>query len=210
LANANLDRLPATFSYREALAAGFTKRGLYALRDNGLIEPIARGLYRRVDAEAAVDLGLLEIARRAPRATLCLTAALAHHDLTDANPVTIDVALPARAHRPAVTAPVTWHMFDRTAFDIGREELPIDDETTIGIYNQERCVIDAFRLRHREGDDLAYIALRRWLRRRGNSPSTLIAMTRNFPTTTTPITRSLEIIQHDLPEEASGTSARRR
>lgn len=189
--------LPATFSYREAMAAGLTRRRLYALRDDGLIEPIARGLYRRVNAEDAVDLGLIQIARRAPRATLCLTTALAHHDLTDANPATIDVALPARAHRPAVAAPVTWHMFDRVTFDIGRDELPIDDETAIGIYNQERCIIDAFRLRHREGDDLAYIALRRWLRHRGNSPSTLVAMTHSFPTTTTPITRALEIMQHD-------------
>ncbi len=193
----SLDGLPATFSYREAMAVGLTKRRLYALRDDGLIEPIARGLYRRVDAEAMADLGLIEIARRAPRATLCLTTALAHHDLTDANPAAIDVALPAHAHRPAVAAPVTWHMFDRATFDVGRGELPVESETTIGIYNSERCIIDAFRLRHREGDDLAYIALRRWLRRRGNSPSTLVAMTRSFPTTTTPITRALEILQHD-------------
>ena len=36
---------------------------LYALRDAGLIEPIARGLYRLADAEVAVDLDLIEIAR---------------------------------------------------------------------------------------------------------------------------------------------------
>jgi hypothetical protein len=35
--------------------------------------------------------------------------------------------------------------------------------TAIGIYGPERRIIDAFRLRHREGTDLASGALRRWL-----------------------------------------------
>jgi len=197
VAETGLDRLPATFEYRDAIAVGITKHKLYALRTAGLIEPIARGIYRKTDAEPTVDIDLLEITKRAPRATLCLTTALAHHDLTDATPTNIDVALPAHAHRPAVAASVAWHMFDRATFDIGREELPLDEDTVIGIYNPERCIIDAFRLRYREGDDLAYIALRRWLRRRGNSPSRLIAMTRSFPKTTAPISRALEIIQHE-------------
>lgn len=197
MAEAGLNRLPTTFEYRDAIAAGITKHRLYALRTAGLIEPIARGIYRKTDAEPIVDIDLLEIAKRAPRATLCLTTALAHHDLTDASPADIDVALPAHAHRPTVTAPVAWHMFDRATFDIGRHELPIEEGTVIGIYNPERCIVDAFRLRYREGDDLAYIALRRWLRRRGSSPSRLIAMTRSFPKTTTPISRALEIIQHE-------------
>lgn len=197
MAETGLERLPAIFEFRDAIAAGFSKHRLYALRASGLIEPIARGLYRKTRAEHTVDLDLIEIAKRAPRATLCLTTALAHHDLTDAIPAKIDVALPARAHRPVVVAPVVWHMFDRTTFDIGREELPVDEDTVIGIYNPERCIIDAFRLRYREGDDLAYIALRRWLRRKGSSPSRLIAMTRGFPKTTTPISRALEIIQHE-------------
>ena len=197
MAETGLNRLPSTFGYRDAIAAGITKHQLYALRAAGLIEPIARGIYRKADAEPTVDIDLLEIANRVPRATLCLTTALAHHDLTDATPITIDVALPAHAHRPAVAAPVAWHMFDRATYDIGREELPIDEDTVIGIYNPMRSIVDAFRLRYREGDDLAYIALRRWLRRRGNSPSRLIAMTRSFPKTTTPISRALEILQHE-------------
>src|SRR5262245_49903181 len=117
------------------MASGLSKRRLYAMRDAGLIDPVARGLYRRRLAHSPVDLDLLEIARRARSATLCLTTALAHHELTDANPPSIDVALPARTHRPRVTAPVTWHMFDRTTFEVGRAEMSVDPDTTIGIYN---------------------------------------------------------------------------
>jgi predicted transcriptional regulator of viral defense system len=197
MAARGLERLPATFRYHDALAAGITKHQLYALRANGLVEPVARGLYRKSEAPRELDIDLLEIARRAPRATLCLTTALAHYDLTDVSPASIDVALPARSYRPTVAASVTWHLFGRATFDIGRTELRIDEDTLIGLYNPERSLIDAFRLRHREGDDLAYTALRRWLRRRGSSPSRLIAMTRDFPKTTTPIRHALEILQYE-------------
>jgi predicted transcriptional regulator of viral defense system len=191
------EALPDTFTYREALTAGVTKHHLYALRAAQAIEPIGRGLYRRATASNLVDLDQLEIARRAPRATLCLATALAYHQLTDANPAAIDVALPAGSRRPAVTAPVAWHLFSRETFDVGRDALPIDAETSIGIYNAQRSIIDAFRLRHREGEDLAYIALRRWLRRPGSSPAVLYDMARQFPRTIKPITRALEILQYD-------------
>jgi hypothetical protein len=189
--------LPDTFTYREALAAGVTKHHFYALREAHVIEPIARGLYRRASADHLVDLDRLEIARRAPRATLCLTTALALHQLADANPAVLDVALPAGSRRPVVAAPVSWHLFSQATFDIGRETLPVDADTPIGIYSAPRSIIDAFRLRHREGEDVAYTALRRWLRRPDSSPAALHDMARQFPRTLKPVTRALEILQYD-------------
>jgi hypothetical protein len=43
----------------------------------------------------------------------------------------------------------------------------------------KRSIIDAARLRHREGPELAYGALRRWLRQPGPSPAELLAMARH-------------------------------
>ena len=189
--------LPDTFTYREALAAGVTKHHLYALREAHTIEPIGRGLYRRASANNVVDLDRLEIAHRAPLATLCLTTALAHHHLTDTNPALADIALPAGSRRPVVATPVSWHLFSRATFDIGRETLPVDRDTDIGVYSAPRSIIDAFRLRHREGEDVAYTALRRWLRQPGSSPAALHDMARQFPRTLKPITRALEILQYD-------------
>jgi predicted transcriptional regulator of viral defense system len=192
------DEPPATFTYAEAMAAGLTKHRLYAMRNAGLIEPIARGLYRHTQTEEAIDLDLIEIARRVPHATLSLTSALAHHQLTDAIPAAIDVALPRGAHRPAITARVAWHQFDRHTFDIGRDTIEVTGRTGIGIYSAERSIIDAFRLRHREGDELAYGALRRWLRRPGNSPGALHDMTRqHFPKTAKAVKQALEIFQYE-------------
>ncbi|MEU8020948.1 type IV toxin-antitoxin system AbiEi family antitoxin domain-containing protein [Micromonospora haikouensis] len=126
----SLARLPATFSYSEALAAGISEWRLYRLRDQGLIESLGRGLYRRRDAEAT-DLDLVETARRASAATLCLTTALARHGLTDEIPARIDVALPRGRHRPVTVAPVAWHWFDPATFQIGRTELPLDPERAV-------------------------------------------------------------------------------
>lgn len=185
--------LPATFSYSQALAAGLTEWQLYRLRDRGLIENVGRGLYRRHDAEA-VDVDLIEIARRAPLATLCLATALARHGLTDDIPARIDVALPRGRHRPVVAAPVDWHSFDPATFEIGRNNLPLDSEISIGLYSPERSIIDAVRLRHHTGPDLAYAALKRWLRWRGASPAKLLATARHFPQVERPLREALEIL----------------
>jgi len=188
--------LPATFSYRQARAAGLSRWRLYELRDRGVLTVIGHGLYRRSDAELA-DYDLLEIAHRGHLATLCLVSALARHDLTDEIPSVIDVALPTGTHRPRVAAPVAWHMFDPDTFHIGRGTLRVDAETSTGIYSAERSIIDAFRLRHRQGDDIAYIALRRWMRRPGRQPGELWQMASRFPQARRSLRQALEILLYD-------------
>jgi hypothetical protein len=187
--------LPATFSYTEARAGGLSDRRLYALRDAGVIEQLGRGLFRRADSAGEADPDLLEIAHRAPRATLCLTTALARHGLSDTIPARIDVALPRGQRRPRTQAPVMWHAFAPDTFDIGRDEVTLTAQTTVGIYSPERCIIDAFRLRHLEGPEVAVEALRRWLRRRGAQPATLLRMARAFPKAEPPLHAALEILQ---------------
>lgn len=63
---------------REARDLGVSKRQLYRWRDDGAIEMLSRGLYRRLSA-SLVDTDLIEIAHRAPEATLCPTSALVRH-----------------------------------------------------------------------------------------------------------------------------------
>ena len=189
-----LSGLPAMFSYTEARAGGLSDRRLYALRDAGLIDQFGRGLFRRADAAEDADPDLLEIAYRVPRATLCLTTALARHGLTDAIPSRIDVAVPRGQRFARTQAPVSWHAFARDTFNIGREELSLTLNVAIGLYSAERCIIDAFRLRHREGPEPAIEALRRWLRRRGSQPATLLAMARSFPKAEPALRGALEIL----------------
>lgn len=85
---------------------------------------------------------------RRPDATICLTSALAHYDLTDAIPRALDIALPRGSRLPSTEAAIAWHLFDRETFDLGRTEIEIPGSALrIGIYSPERCIADAFRLR---------------------------------------------------------------
>ena len=186
--------LPAAFSYSQARAHGLSDRRLYSLRDTGLIEQLGRGLFQRADSAGDADPDLIEIAHRAPQAALCLTTALARHGLTDAIPARIDAALPRGQRHPATAAPVSWHAFAADTFEIGRDELALTEQTSIGLYNPQRCIIDAFRLRHLEGPEQAVEALRRWLRRRGSQPAELLAMARAFPKAEPALRSALEIL----------------
>ena len=189
-----LAALPNIFSYAQAREAGLSQRRIYWLRDQGQIDGIARGSYRRADATWDADPDLIEIAARAPEATICLTSALTRHDLTDAIPHTIDIALPRGRRHRATAAPVTWHAFAADTFNLGREKLNLAGEGSIGLYSAERSIIDAFRLRHQEGPDLAYEALRRWLRRRDASPAALINLAQGFPKALPALRSALEIL----------------
>jgi hypothetical protein len=63
---------------------------------------------------------------------------------------------------------------------LGREELAVGDKLSVGIYSPERTLVDVIRLRHREGADVAWEALRRWIVRKGSKPATLLAMAKHF------------------------------
>jgi len=160
---------------------------------DGVLERLGHGLYRRADAPPA-DVDRIEIALRASDATLCLTTALSHHDLTDVIPSEIDVALPRSRRPPRVRAPVRWHRFREDTFDVGREMLEVDKGLSIGIYNAERSLIDVFRLRHQEGDEMAVEALRRWLERPGSTPANLLAMAKHFPKAEPSMLNTLRIL----------------
>ncbi len=185
--------LDDTFSYREAKEAGLSDTRLYGLRDAGAILALGGGVYRRADAPPA-DLDLIEIAVRVPRATLCLETALAHHQLIDLIPAAIDIAIPRGRTRPALKAPCRLHQFDSQTFDVGQETLDIDARTSLGIYSAERSLVDIVRIRHLQGSDIAWEALRRWLRQPGASPAELIETAKHFAGAEQAICKALEVL----------------
>ncbi|MCU6481989.1 type IV toxin-antitoxin system AbiEi family antitoxin domain-containing protein [Arthrobacter sp. A2-55] len=183
-----------TFTVAEAKRSGLSPRTLYRLRDAGKVEQVGPGLYRDADAPAT-DLDLLEIAVKAPRATLCLSSALAHHDLIDMIPGRIDVALPRGRTGPVTLAPASWHYFNQATFDLERSRLEIPGESaSMGIYSAERSIVDAFRLRGSEGHEIGIEALKNWLRRRGSRPARLLTIAQQIPRSTGPIKRALEFL----------------
>lgn len=182
-----------TFTYGEARRAGLSDRRLYRLRDAGQVIALGGGVYRWADAPAADD-DLVEIAQRVPRATLCLETALARHGLIDAIPAAIDIAIPRGSTRPALRAPCRLHQFDTRTFDLERELLDVGAGRPLGLYTAERSILDAIRLRHREGSDLAWQALRRWLNQPGASPARLTELAQQFPQAEPPLRQALAVL----------------
>jgi hypothetical protein len=82
--------------------------------------------------------------------------------------------------RPTLHAPCRLHQFATRTFALGRETLDIGSRSAIGIYSAERSLIDIVRTRHLQGSDLAWEALRRWLRQPGSSPAQLIQLAKHF------------------------------
>jgi hypothetical protein len=185
-------RLQGTFTAAEAASNGMSRRELQRMLTEGKIERISWGLYRHTDEEPA-DNDLIEIAAKAHQPTLCLVSALARHELTDIIPPAHDVALPRGTWRPRVSTPVHWHSFDAATFDIGRDECPVDDTHSIGVYNAPRSVVDAYRLRREVGLDIASEALRRWLRH-GGEPAEVMRITNSFPAAKPAVLNALRIL----------------
>lgn len=178
---------------KNAATAGMSPAGIHRAAQSGRLQRIARGLYRPADAPAA-DLDWIEAAARRPEATICLTSALAHHELIDTIPSTLDVAIPRGRRTPATTGAITWHHFDRDTFSIGRDEITIaGTDQPIGLYSPERSIADAFRLRGSIGYETGVDALKEWLRR-GGKPAQLLKVATRLPRAKQPLLHALQVI----------------
>ncbi|MET9019183.1 hypothetical protein ABZV93_04285 [Actinopolymorpha sp. NPDC004070] len=159
-----LGRLPGTFTTGEARQVGLHLRDLYRLRDQAALMELSRGVFRKSGEPAPRFPDLLAVARRAPRAVVCLTSALAVHDLTDQVPPAVQIAVPRTSRPPAIDYPPTQvSRFDATTFELGVELVDAAPGEAIRVYSAPRSVVDVFRLRRQVGEATALIALRRYI-----------------------------------------------
>ncbi|MDF9874886.1 type IV toxin-antitoxin system AbiEi family antitoxin domain-containing protein [Cellulosimicrobium cellulans] len=184
----------AVTRWSEVVGSGLSAgKAHQVLTDPTKYERIGHGLYRSLDLPP-VDTDLVEIAARAPKATLCLTSALAWHGLTDEIPMTYDLAVARGTRPPALHAGVTFHRFDAATYSIGREPHPLPDEPdlTIWVYSSERTIADLFRLPHRRDEAIA--ATKQWLRGRGHTPARLLEVGRQLPRTEKALRNALSVL----------------
>jgi predicted transcriptional regulator of viral defense system len=188
--------LPTIISRTDLPGLGLSTHQLYAMAKTGEFEQIAPGVYARTGELDDTTAAWASITLRKPSATICLLSALSMHELTDEIPRETDIALP-RGERKLSTrfAPIKWHSFDRKTFHLGRTQHSLTDrDLTIGIYSPERTIVDAYRLRHEIGADVANEALKRWLRRRSSTPAGLLEMAGFFPQALPTLRSTLEIL----------------
>ena len=175
-----LGALPAAFTRQQALDAGLSDELLERLTREEKLNRFAHGMYAD-ERSGLLNFDLTEAHLRSPRATVCLTSALARHDLVDEIPARIDLAISRGDHRARISAPVQWHQYEPTTFEIGRTTIELGRGLSMGLYDAPRSIVDAFNPRMGIPREQAIEALRAWLRRRGSQPSTLMAIAKHWP-----------------------------
>lgn len=163
---------------QEAIRLGTHPRTIYALRDRGVLEALARGLYRLASLPPLTEPDLVTVARRVPRGVICLVSALAFHGLTTQVPHAVHLALERGSESPRLSyPPLRVFRFTGAAFHEGIEE-PTVDGTLLRIYSKEKTIADCFKFRNKLGLDLSIEALREWQRQRPTGPDELLRYAR--------------------------------
>lgn len=144
----------------QALRLGIHPRTLYALREEGQIVAVARGLYRLADAPELSDPELATVAAKIPSAVVCLLSALAFHNITTQIPHQVFIALPRHATYPRLEhPPLRIFQFSRAPYEAGIERNLVEG-VELKVYSPAKTVVDCFKFRNQVGLDVALEALR--------------------------------------------------
>ena len=151
--------------------AGITAATIGRMRGDGDVIRLGRGLYQLPDAPLDVNHCLAETAKRVPKGVICLTSALAFHELTDQLPRSVWIAIGKNDWSPTE---------DETSLRIVRftDKLLIEDvETTliegvpVKVFGVAKTIADCFRHRRSVGQSVALEGLQEALRQRKATPA---------------------------------------
>ena len=167
LAQRQIDKAVQTFRSHggvlrtsEAMRNGIQPRVLYAMRDERMLEMLARGCFRLAEMGAMSNPDLTVVAKAVPKGIVCLISALTFHEITTQIPHAVDLALRAHTHRPKIGyPPVQTHWFGGKTYSEGIEQHVIDG-VPAQIYSAAKTVADCFKFRNKVGLDVAVEALK--------------------------------------------------
>jgi predicted transcriptional regulator of viral defense system len=149
---------------RDVERMGIAREYLLRLYRQGELVRTGRGMYQRPSASATEHHTFAEVAKRVPRATLCLLSALAFHKMTTQNPFEVWIALPRGARTPRLdVVSLRVHRFSGPALTAGREKHLVEG-VPVQVYSPAKTVADCFKYRNKIGLDVALEALRACLR----------------------------------------------
>lgn len=135
----------------ELTKVGVTAATVSRMKERGLIVQLGRGLYQLPDASLSANHSLAEAAKLVPKGVICLTSALAFHELTDTIPARVWMAIGAKDRRPRIeTLPLQFVRFGQKVLTVGIKEHVIEG-VPVRIYNPAKTVVDLFRYRRSAG-----------------------------------------------------------
>ena len=158
--------LGAFFRPQDLESMGVSFHRLRQLVRAGVIERIARGLYRLTDAEPSENYSLAAVCARVPNAIVCLLSALRYHNIGTQLPREIWIAIPRRARAPRFPEfPIRLMRFSGPSLGYGVEAIRLEDAPA-RVTTPARTVVDCFRFRRLVGRDVALEALRSVMQKR--------------------------------------------
>jgi predicted transcriptional regulator of viral defense system len=144
----------------DALRGGIHRRTLYAMRDAGTVEPLARGVYRLADDPAPTDPDLVTVAAKVPRGVIYLISALAFHEMTTQIPHEVWIAVPRNSEPPRLEyPPLRVVRLSQAPYEAGIETHKLDG-VSVKVYSREKTLADCFKHRNEIGLDTVLEAVR--------------------------------------------------
>jgi len=143
--------------------------------DAGMILRIGRGLYQLPDSPPDAHAALVEVAKRAPKAVICLTSALAFHGLTDLLPRKVWIAIGTRDWAPKIAYPPIRVVRFREPYLSDSIETHVVGGAELRVYSVTKTIADAFRLPKLVDRSAAIGALKTALNERKATPGKLAA-----------------------------------
>ena len=150
---------------------GLARSSIRVAASAGALDRVGRGLYALRGTEVSEHHSLVQVARRVPKAAICLLSALRFHDLTSQNPHEVWIAIGPKDRMPQVDhPPVRVVRFGAGHFTVGLEAHEVEG-TRLQVYSVARTLVDLFRYRHKIGIDVALEALKEaWREQRFTLP----------------------------------------
>jgi predicted transcriptional regulator of viral defense system len=162
----------------ELTAEGIAATTISRMVEDETIIRLSRGLYQLADAPIDINHDLAEAAKRVPKGVICLTSALAFHDLTDQLPHRVWIAIGLKDWQPSDHGPKLrlLRISDRQLKE--DVETHVIENVPVKLFSIHRTIVDCFRFRKSVGLSVAVEALREALRLRRTTPATIAEQAR--------------------------------
>lgn len=145
---------------KDLVEEGYSRTLLTRAVKAGTIKRIARGIYSLTEFRQSEHGNLALVARKSPKAVVCLLSALRFHELTTQAPFEVWIAIGNKDHPPRLTYPkLRIFRFGATSLAQGVEVHEIDG-ARVRITSIEKTIADCFKFRNKVGVAVAVEALR--------------------------------------------------
>ena len=139
---------------------------LRRLRDEGVLEQPARGLYVLTKSKPTEHQTLLEVCKRVPQGVICLLSALQFHGFTTQLAREVWIALPTKAWAPKLDSlRLRIVRYSPATLAYGVEERQIGG-AVVRVFSPGKTVADCFKFRNKIGLEVAMESLRDCIKQR--------------------------------------------